>query len=190
MNLYDKVPEPRKENIYWVYPEGTVPTKLIDLTLERRKEDVKVEGEVLDDENLARKVKTIHLDEFDPICLSLYGLTVKTNDNIWHYELTGPSQFELLHYDGNESGYETHQDTMYFDNGLCRKLSIVTLLSDTDNFEGGKFYIQYDGVEKTYIDLKKGSVIIFPPYLLHGVEPVTSGERIAISGWLTGPNFK
>ena len=44
MNLYDKVPEPRKENIYWVYPEGTVPTKLIDLTLERRKEDVKVEG--------------------------------------------------------------------------------------------------------------------------------------------------
>ena len=62
MNLYDKVPEPRKENIYWVYPEGTVPTKLIDLTLERRKEDVKVEGEVLDDENLARKVKTVHLD--------------------------------------------------------------------------------------------------------------------------------
>ena len=50
--------------------------------------------------------------------------------------------------------------------------------------------MQYDGVEKTYIDLKKESVIIFPPYLLHGVEPVTSGERIAISGWLTGPNFK
>ena len=184
--------KPIRENIYWEFPGGTLPTELIDLTIKRSEDKKRIEGEIASEETkdkAVRSVTMVHLDEFDPICLTLYGLTNKANDSVWKYVLSGPSQFELLFYKEGDH-YDGHQDTMYFDNGMCRKLSVVALLND--EFEGGKFYIQYDFHKdnRLYIDMKKGSVVVFPPYTLHGVEPVTSGNRISMTGWLTGPNFK
>jgi PKHD-type hydroxylase len=35
-----------------------------------------------------------------------------------------------------------------------------------------------------------GSLLVFPSYIQHRVTPVTKGERVTISRWLSGPNFK
>ena len=44
--------------------------------------------------------------------------------------------------------------------------------------------------EKHYVDIGKGSVLVFPPYIMHGVEPVEEGSRESVVGWITGPKFR
>lgn len=36
----------------------------------------------------------------------------------------------------------------------------------------------------------KGTVIIFPSYILHRVTPVTKGVRKSLAVWISGPRFK
>jgi PKHD-type hydroxylase len=37
---------------------------------------------------------------------------------------------------------------------------------------------------------KKGSVLLFPSWILHRVTPVTKGVRKSIVVWVTGPKFR
>jgi len=49
--------------------------------------------------------------------------------------------------------------------------------------------LQFHG--KTYTpQLRKGSIIAFPSYILHQVTPVTKGVRKSAVLWLSGPAFK
>ena len=41
-----------------------------------------------------------------------------------------------------------------------------------------------------YLNKEKGTVLIFPSYMVHGVEPVTKGIRYSAVTWLVGPYFK
>ena len=68
-----------------------------------------------------------------------------------------------------------------------RKLTIITILND--DYEGGKLYLHY-GNEREYPQLEPGDVIIFPSFLVHGVEPIISGIRRSVVTWLVGPYFK
>jgi predicted 2-oxoglutarate/Fe(II)-dependent dioxygenase YbiX len=36
----------------------------------------------------------------------------------------------------------------------------------------------------------KGTVLVFPSFMPHGVEPVTKGMRYSIVTWMVGPYFK
>lgn len=69
-----------------------------------------------------------------------------------------------------------------------RKLSLVCQLSDPSEYEGGEFQINPGGSilvpERT-----KGTVIIFPSYLVHRVAPVTKGTRRSLVLWVEGPAF-
>jgi PKHD-type hydroxylase len=94
----------------------------------------------------------------------------------------------MLHYDNKGDHYDCHIDTIKFDNYFERKLTIMGYLND--DYKGGKFYFVTHSDEKQYVDVKKGSVLIFPPYVMHGVEPVEEGDRQSVVGWVTGPNFR
>jgi PKHD-type hydroxylase len=48
----------------------------------------------------------------------------------------------------------------------------------------------HDAKNKQYIETKPGSVVVFPCHIMHGVEPVTAGERKSIVTWLVGPPLK
>ena len=72
--------------------------------------------------------------------------------------------------------------------GQNEELSIVVQLSDESEYEGGLFQISrgshtFDGPKE------KGSVIIFPSFVLHRVLPVTSGERNSLVSWISGPRL-
>jgi PKHD-type hydroxylase len=69
----------------------------------------------------------------------------------------------------------------------CRKLTVLMFLND--DFEGGKLFIQ-NGHEKIYPPQAPGTCLVFPSFMLHGVEPVTKGIRRSIVTWLVGPWFK
>jgi predicted 2-oxoglutarate/Fe(II)-dependent dioxygenase YbiX len=88
--------------------------------------------------------------------------------------------------------YKFHSDTAT-NTALSdhRKITLVAMLSDPDEFEGGAFILRSCGRE---IDLTEklipGAAIAFPSYLDHKVTPVTSGVRQTVVLWGTGPKWR
>lgn len=70
-----------------------------------------------------------------------------------------------------------------------RKLSLTVQLSDPDSYEGGnlQFLINNRTVDAPR---DRGTVVIFPSFVLHRVTPVTSGRRRSIVGWISGVPYR
>lgn len=116
--------------------------------------------------------------------LTTVGLNV--NHQYWKYHITHSNQAEFLMYDVNGK-YESHVDTFHIVSDETRKITCIVVLND--DFEGGKFYIQ-NGHDRIYPPQEKGDIIVFPSFMLHGVEPITKGFRYSVVTWLVGPYFK
>lgn len=175
---------------FWQYPVGTIPDALIEQTFQLAEQKNRDAGKLMHG-NVNKEVRSVErtvIDEYDPISVFLYGLALKANSVFFGYDLGGPCQFEMLHYDKKGDHYDCHVDTAEFDNGLCRKLTVMGYLND--DYEGGEFYFQTVQDYKHVIKVGKGSVLVFPPYIMHGVEPVKEGARESVVGWITGPYFK
>ena len=112
------------------------------------------------------------------------------NDEMWQFDLTVLNDsIQYTVYDGTEKGfYDWHLD-IGPDELALRKVSLVVQLSDPTDYEGGELQIQrgkfLDTPTKT-----KGSIILFPSYLLHRVTPVTSGIRKSLVLWAGGKSLK
>lgn len=89
-------------------------------------------------------------------------------------------------YKGDVKGfYDWHMDLhIGGDMATDRKVSIIVMLSDPREFEGGDLLIERDVIE-----LQKGSVIAFPSFLSHKVTEVTKGVRRTMVGWQRGAPF-
>jgi PKHD-type hydroxylase len=111
-----------------------------------------------------------------------YGLYASQEAG-WDYQLGRPEQVQLTAYD-KDGFYGWHEDWAPFDTSpIVRKVSIVALLSDPSEFEGGEF--QFIGGET--IEMKRGTVLAFPSFVRHQVTPVTSGKRYSAVCWINGP---
>ncbi len=108
--------------------------------------------------------------------------------NYWGFDVHGFSELiQFTKYDSKNgpSFYKYHRDTG--PGFQHRKISFVILLDDPKDFEGGEFNLELKGK----VDLpKKGSAIMFPSFLLHQVDPVTSGCRNSLVAWIAGPKLK
>ena len=67
--------------------------------------------------------------------------------------------------------------------GLRTDLSFTLFLSDPDSYAGGALVIE-DRFEARAVKLQAGDLFLYPSTTLHRVEPVTSGERLAVVGWV------
>jgi predicted 2-oxoglutarate/Fe(II)-dependent dioxygenase YbiX len=136
-----------------------------------------------------RKVSVQNPDEFNFMSLLLTSYAFKANTRCWRYDLWGSIQTDLLTYyaDTNDK-YDGHVDTLHLAQGVCRKLTAIAILND--EYEGGRFFLLQSENNKQYIDTPKGTILIFPSHIMHGVEPVTSGVRKSLATWLIGPDFK
>jgi predicted 2-oxoglutarate/Fe(II)-dependent dioxygenase YbiX len=133
-----------------------------------------------------RNVQRLQLPLYAGIGATLTAIGLNVNHEIWKYDITHSNQSEFLMYDV-KGKYETHVDTFHAQSNETRKLTILVFLND--DFEGGKFYIA-NGYKRTYPEQKKGTVLIFPSFMPHGVEPITKGVRYSIVTWMVGPYFK
>ena len=120
----------------------------------------------------------------------------KVNERFYGFDLYGYSYFQYAEYEGSEIGkYDAHTDLIFGENKPeymidTRKLSLSLLLSEPEeDFVGGEFFIHLSGNPSLHA-LKKGQMIVFPSYMLHGVKPVLSGVRKSIVIWVEGPKFK
>lgn len=134
-----------------------------------------------------RNVNTLQISHELGIGATLAGMGMNINQQSWQFDITNSDQSEYLKYDVN-GHYQTHVDTFCLPNSnRTRKLTVLAFLND--DFEGGKFYLD-NGYEKIYPEQDKGTVLVFPSFINHGVEPVTNGIRRSIVTWLIGPWFK
>lgn len=89
----------------------------------------------------------------------------------------------LLSRYGAGHSYGTHVDDAIIA-GTRTDLSFTLFLSDPESYEGGALIVE-DALEDRSIKLGAGDMILYPSSTLHRVEPVTSGERLAVVGWAT-----
>lgn len=112
------------------------------------------------------------------------------NNHCWNYELYG---FDTIQYTIYKPGdfYNWHMDSHLGPSNSSeppRKLSATILLND--NFEGGEFQFYMGDHEPQSVEMKAGSLIVFPSFLYHRVAPVTKGIRNSLVAWVLGPKFK
>ncbi len=72
-------------------------------------------------------------------------------------------------------------------NGKTRKLSMSILLNE--DYEGGDFKF-YGDKETALKEKTKGSILVFPSYMVHKVNPITKGTRYSLVAWFVGEPFK
>jgi hypothetical protein len=133
-----------------------------------------------------RNVQRLQLPLFAGIGATLTSIGLQVNHQVWQYNITHSNQSEFLMYDIHGK-YETHVDTFHQKSNETRKLTVLAFLND--DFEGGKFYIQ-NSHQRFYPQQTPGTVIVFPSFMPHGVEPVTKGIRYSVVTWMVGEYFK
>ena len=133
-----------------------------------------------------RNVLRLPLPMNQGIGATLTSCALNINHAYWKYDITHSNQTEFLMYDINGK-YEAHVDTFHQHGLETRKLTAIAILND--DFEGGKFYIM-NSHQKIYPPQEKGDIIVFPSFMVHGVEPVTKGKRFTVVTWMVGPYFK
>jgi len=137
------------------------------------------------DKNI-RDTERVLLPQNVGIGATLTATGLNANHYWWQYTITHANQTEFLIYkpDGH---YNPHVDTFHQHSNETRKLTALAFLND--DFEGGKFFLNADG-NLFYPPQEKGTVLVFPSYMVHGVEPVIKGIRYSCVTWLVGPYFK
>lgn len=184
----------REEPVYyWQFPNVLTPefcNSVIGMYGDLQLEDGLIGG----NENPAsslnksiRNVKKIMLPLHEGIGTHLIGSAFVANQQAWQFDINICHQIEYLRYD-KTGRYLPHLDTSITKKTeFNRKLTALAFLND--NFEGGRFFLQV-AEQKMYPIQTKGTIIVFPSFLLHGVEDVQSGVRHAVVCWMSGPDFR
>lgn len=100
-----------------------------------------------------------------------------------------PESGNLNLYHGEKNSYGYHRD--YTDLGSMSDIKLTAILNvSVEKYQGGEFEF-FTGEDSHVQELDNpGSVLIFPSFLWHRVRPVTEGQRITLSYWFYGPNFR
>ncbi len=122
------------------------------------------------------------------------------NEEYYGFDLYGYDSFQYTVYDGMFQGhYDWHSDLLYgfelgdtLHNSMTRKLSLVMLLNEPEvDFKGGELQLNVGRESEAFnVNLKKGSVAIFPSFVLHRVKPVLYGIRKSLVIWVEGPKYR
>lgn len=122
----------------------------------------------------------------------------------FEFDIFTPVQFESFTYGcyGTGESCAVHNDipTIHFFTPETRKLSVVIGVNDGSEYTGGDFVfsattdlngLNLDAItEIDRIRLGAGDVVIYPGFVYHTVEPVTSGFRESLTTMVMGPRFR
>lgn len=116
-------------------------------------------------------------------------ITRQLNGQFFDYDLYGfVEDFQYTVYEAGGDHYTWHMDRG--SNSIVpRKLSLVVMLSDPSEYEGGDLEI-FTKPNPVALDKTLGIVHAFPSYVMHRVTPVTRGIRRTLVIWVTGPKFR
>lgn len=182
--------EADKEILYWYIPNAIAVSSCDAMiekfdTLALQKAQVGTAHGTVD--TTIRDVNKVQIPHYVGIGATLTGMGMNINSGAWKFDVTHSNQSEYLKYD-NKGHYTSHVDTAIMPSDKeTRKITVLAFLND--DFEGGKFYLN-NGDTPIYPPQEKGTVLAFPSFITHGVEPVSDGIRHSIVTWICGPWFK
>jgi len=117
----------------------------------------------------------------------LWAAVGEANQHIFHYDIQFLEPLQYTIYRADQDGfYSKHYDWGTGDAGM-RKISFSLQLSDSFEYTGGDVLLYTGDLEPIPIPRKKGSITVFPSWMLHEVTPVTQGVRKSLVGWFQGP---
>jgi PKHD-type hydroxylase len=130
-------------------------------------------------------VRWIPLLQEDPWLATKLGAIVERSNAYYHFELAGfLEHLQYTEYRELDDYYDWHMD--FGDKYLSkRKLSISVQLSSPDAYEGCELEL-CAGRQTIAAPKERGTVIVFPSFILHRVTPLTRGERHALVVWVGG----
>ncbi len=129
------------------------------------------------------------LEQFNWLNTKLLKIITKVNQDYYKFNIEAFAEPpNLMRYDAENSGhYDYHLDIGAAKPNCWRKLSYSLILNDA--YEGGKLEFK-TGRGIVEYSPTVGRMILFPSYLLHKVNPVTSGVRWVLVGWAHGASFQ
>lgn len=146
--------------------------------------------------SVVRWVDHISNPEFTWVYDKIWKYMIVMNKDWFNFNVTELPPMQFTEYDESYIGeYQSHQDVFWL-NGkpTHRKVSLVLQLTDSSNYEGGQLSFQNlttDPSKEDYDCMKQiGTIIAFPSFIYHRLEPVTKGKRYSLVAWFEGPKFQ
>ncbi|WP_417685365.1 2OG-Fe(II) oxygenase [Roseibium sp.] len=115
----------------------------------------------------------------------------RANRAAFNFDITEfKEKLQVAAYDESDEGhYDWHSDIGDGPIARYRKLTIVTQLSDDEDYEGGELELNV-GSDVTIAPRERGSSTLFASFMLHRVVPVKKGKRYSLTSWCHGPEFR
>lgn len=138
-----------------------------------------------------RRSQTVFLDQqkYDWVYRRLWEAAVELNRRFFCVDISGvEGNVQLARYDNSDQGfYDWHTD--FGDIAPGRKISISIQLSNSEDYDGGDLQLLFKGQPET-ADRTRGTLVVFPSFVLHRVTPVTRGTRWSLVAWITGTRWR
>lgn len=139
-------------------------------------------------------LKIVHTELLPSIMNKFYSRVEDINEECYGFDLYKrlPKSIHLNYYrDENLADYPFHMDGVTLGSYNEMKLTGIINLS-REKYLGGQFQLLINENNPIIVDEINtiGNAIIFPSFILHKVTPITKGERISLSTWFYGPNWK
>lgn len=140
-----------------------------------------------------RKSKVLFLPSTDDslswIFERIANCVTQLNKQFFDFDIHKIEALQFSEYSSEYNGYfKKHVDFMY-NSPNFRKLSFTIQLSDENSYTGGDLLFHLSD-EPQYAKRTRGTITLFPSFLLHEVTPVTDSVRYCLVGWMSGPPFK
>lgn len=151
----------------------------------------KTSDEVVDVSRFHTKMTALPLPLENPIYEKIRNIIIRLNEQLWFFHLDDFGEpLKFMEYSEEYNGFAgRHADFGPEGVSKFRKLTVIVQLSDESAYEGGDLYLQFH--EKCMpVSRKRGTVIVFPSFLLHSVAPVTKHVRNSLVTFAYGPPFR
>lgn len=147
------------------------------------------------DPNMRRsKLRWINQDnkDFEGVFKKFWELQIRMNRDFFGFNVQSLNYLQFTEYDEEYQGeYKSHQDIFWTSPKTThRKISMIVQLSDPKDYTGGKLVLERTTHPLPEDIIEQGTVIAFPSFVYHRLEPVTKGKRYSLVGWFEGPKFQ
>lgn len=132
-----------------------------------------------------------HEGESEWIYRKISGMAMEANKVMWKFNVAGIAEpISYARYDIKDSEAARVDIGINFNDSFRqdRKISFLVQLSEESSYEGGEVLLHNNGTP-SYLPKERGTVLMFPSWLLNGTTPITKETKRTLYGWVSGLPF-